>query len=153
MNWALLLAIWGAILSTSLGVLKIVEFMRDRVNIKIGVKGGYVVVPSDHPFNPYGNKPLISITVANAGKRPATITQAGLLTPRGMGKKYLVAVESVKFVDLTEGKSSSYHLFEEEVKKSGISSDKYVAYALTATWEKFFSHNIFSRIKKLQRLK
>jgi len=32
------LAIWGAILSTILAIIKIVEFYRDRANIKVSVK-------------------------------------------------------------------------------------------------------------------
>jgi hypothetical protein len=79
-----ILAIWGAVVSTILAFLKIKEFYReDRPKIKVTVAGDYYVLPKNHPQNPYGDKPLVSITAINIGRRPVTLKKVGLLMPKG----------------------------------------------------------------------
>ena len=145
------LAIWGAILSTILAILKIVEFYGDRANIKVSVKGGYYVHPANHPNNPYGDKSLVSITASNNGKRNVTLKKAGLLMPRG--GKYLVSVGSIKSIELTEGKSHDYELSEDEIKEKGLMPDKYVAFVIDANGKYYWSHNCLKRLIKLHRIK
>ncbi len=153
MNLTTGLAVWGALLSTILAVLEIIKLVRDRVRIKVTVRGGYYVYPENHPGNPYGKKSLISITTVNVGKRPVTLKQAGLLTPHGSQSKYMVSAESVKHIELTEGKSQDYQILEDKVKEMSINPDKYVAYALDATGRLFYSHNFVFRLWKLHRLR
>jgi len=145
------LAIWGAILSTILAILKLFEFYRDRANIKVSVKGGYHVYPKNHPNNPYGDKALISITASNNGRRNVTLKKAGLLMPRG--GRYLVPVGSITSIELTEGKSHDYELSEKEVEEKGITPDKYVAFVIDATGKYYWSHNFLRRLIKLHRIK
>jgi hypothetical protein len=143
------LAIWGAILSTLLAVLKLVEFFRDRVNIKVTVRGNYKVYPKD-PL--YGDASYVLITAVNKGRRPVTITHASLL---GSGsQEYLLDKDSLTHVELTEGKSHIYHINENDVKsKSGLHPDKYVACVIDATGRCFWSHNFLIRFLKLHRNK
>ncbi len=142
------LAIWGAVLSTLLAVLKLIEFFRDRANIKVTVRGNYKV-PED-PL--YGDASYVLITAANKGRRPVTITHASLLVPGS--QEYLLAKDSLTHVELTEGKSHNYPINENDVKsKSGLHPDKYVACVIDATGRYFWSHNFLMRFLKLRRIK
>ena len=150
-----ILAIWGAVVSTILAFLRVKEFYReDRPKIKVTVEGDYYVLPKNHPQNPYRDKPLVSITAINVGRRPVTLKKAGLLMPRNKEKKkYLVGVDSVTSIDLTEGKSHDYHLLEDEIKNKGLTPDKYVAFVIDAAGKYYWSHGVFKRYLTLHRIK
>lgn len=152
MNITTLLAIWGSVVSTILALIKIIEFRRDRANVKVTVRGGYKIIPINHPENPYGDKYLISITAANKGRRPVTLEQAGLLLPRWKEGRYAIANESLKYIELLEGKSHDYHIIENDVKKEGLTPKNYVAYVRDATGRCFWSHNFLCRLIKLRRI-
>jgi hypothetical protein len=64
------LAIWGAAVSTLLGIVKLVEFWRDRPRLRILVQAH---INEDEPY------PLLSIIVSNRGRQPITIVEAGFL--------------------------------------------------------------------------
>ena len=148
------LAVWGAIVSTVLAFIKIKEFLYEgKPRIRVAVAGDYYVLPSDHPQNPYGDKPLISITAINVGRRPVILKKAGLLMPKGKGKKYLISVGSITSINLSEGQSHDYNILEDEVKSKGLTPSKYVAFVIDATGKYYWSHNIFMRFLKLCRLK
>jgi hypothetical protein len=151
MNWTLILAIGGWFLSIMLGVLKVLEYRRDRPNIKVRVKGDYKISPTT---TEYGDKPLVIITVANRGRRPVTLVKAGLLLPK---RGYLICLDSMtatRPVELTEGKSHDYIMSEEDLKsKYGLTPEKYVACVWDATGKSYWSHNILKRFLKLHRIK
>lgn len=147
------LAIYSAILSTLLALIEVLKFYKDRANIKVTVRGGYNVYPANHPKNPYGDKDLVLITASNKGKRPVALKKACLLMPRRSKRKYLLGVDSITSIDLTEGKSHDYYILEDEIKKTGLSSDKYIACVIDATGRYHWSHNIFVRFLKLHRIK
>jgi hypothetical protein len=155
LNLTTILALWGAVISTILAFLKVREFYReDKPRIKVTVAGGYYVLPKNHPKNPYGDKPLISITAVNIGRRPVTLKKAGLLRPRDEEKKkYLLSVDSVTTIELTEGKSHDYHLLEDEIENKGITSNRYVAFVIDGAGRYYWSHNILTRFLKLRRIK
>ena len=150
-----ILAIWGAVISTILALLKVKEVYReDKPRIKVTVVGGYYVLPKNHPQNPYGDKPLVSITAVNIGRRPVTLKKAGLLMPRGQKKKkYLLNVDSITSIDLTEGKSHDYYLLEDKIKNKGLTPDKYVAFVIDAAGKYYWSLGVFKRFLKLHRIK
>jgi len=150
MNLTIVLAIWGAALSTLLAIIEFFKFRRDKINLKIRVQGDYTVIPPNHPLNPYGEKSLILITAVNTGRRPIHITRAGLLLPK---KKYLMASESVTTFKLNEGESQQYRLYEEGVAKDGLTPDKYVAFVLDSSGKYYYSHNFLKRLYKLRRIK
>ena len=74
-----ILALWGAIISTILATIKLMDFMRDKAKIKVRVKANYQVYPRN---NEYGDKVLIMIEASNRGRRPITLTKAYLIAPR-----------------------------------------------------------------------
>jgi hypothetical protein len=147
------IAIWGAILSTILAVIRIFEFKNDRRRIKIKVKGGFRIIP---PIPPYGDNPQIVITAANLGKRPVTIVGAALLLPRKKGAErgYLVCGENIKSVEIREGQSRDFLMPEDELNQEyGLHQDKYVAYVWDAAGRVYWSHNILIRLIKLGKIK
>ena len=152
MNWTLVLAIWGSILSTILSLLKILEYRKDRANVKVTVTGNYKIVATTEA---YGDRPLVMINAANRGRRPVTLTGASLLGPRK--KQYLICADSMttgRPVELTEGKSHFYLIFEDDVKnKYGLTPEKYVACVWDATGRYYWSHNVLKRLLKLHRIK
>ncbi len=149
MSWTLVLAIWGAILSTALAVLKALEYRKDRANIKVTVMGNYKVVPIGEA---YGNKPLVMITAANKGRRPVALAGAALKLPRKKG--HLICFDSMTATrpfELTEGKSHPYLMFEDDVKERyGLTPEKYVACVWDATGKKYWSHNKLKRFLRLR---
>lgn len=151
MDITLILAIWGSILSTILAFFKILEYRKDRADIKVTVVGGYKIHP---PTTVYGDKQLLSITAANRGRRPVTLKKAGLLLPR---KGYLLCADTMtalRDVELTEGKSHQYLMNEEGlIKDYGLPPEKYVACVIDAAGRYYYSHNILKRILKLSRSK
>lgn len=86
----LILAIYGAVLSTILGVFKIVQYLlesrpRLKVTVKVGVRqnaGGLNVELAVNPgykLNELGDTPThFVVEIANIGKRPVTVSKAGL---------------------------------------------------------------------------
>ncbi|RKX29341.1 MAG: hypothetical protein DRP46_07315, partial [Candidatus Zixiibacteriota bacterium] len=78
-----ILALWGAIISTILATIKLMDFMRDKAKIKVRVKANYQVYPRN---NEYGDKVLIMIEASNRGRRPITLTKAYLIAPRRLRK-------------------------------------------------------------------
>jgi hypothetical protein len=74
-------AFYGAAVATVLGVFQIINFLRDRRKVKITVRSNteYVsalAIPNDCRGDD-GDDPYTTITVANAGRRPVTITGIG----------------------------------------------------------------------------
>jgi hypothetical protein len=143
MNWTLVLAIWGSILSTILAIVKILEYRKERANVKVTVMGNYIMEPTTRA---YGNRPLIMITAANRGRRPATLVGAAMLLPQR--REYLLCADSMtaaRPIELTEGKSHQYLMFEDNVKnKYGLQPEKYVR-VFGMPPEDIIGRTIFSR--------
>jgi hypothetical protein len=115
MNITLVLAIWGSILSSILAGLKILEYRKDRADVKVTVRGNYEVVPTT---TVYGKRPIVLITAVNKGRRPVTLRGAALLSPRK--RHYLLCADSMtamRDIALTEGKSHQYLMSEDDLKK------------------------------------
>ncbi len=147
------LAVWGAILSTFLGILKAVDFFhRDKVRIKVIVRGNYKVSSR----SPYGNSNLVMVTVMNKGRRPVTLTKAALLLPRGNSHKYVMCLDSLtatKPVSLTEGQVHDYIFNEDELQKTmKVRQSQYVALVHDATEKRYWSHSWSSRLIKTCRI-
>jgi hypothetical protein len=151
----MILAIWGAVISTVLALLKVKEFYReDRPKIKVSVAGDYIVIPKESLQNPYGDKPLVSITAVNIGRRPVTLKKGALLLPKGVQKKkYLLGLGSIGSIELTEGQSHDYYLLEDEIKEKGLTPDKYVACVIDAAGRRYWSHGVFKRYSILHRIR
>ena len=153
---ALALAIYGSILSTILAVLKILEYRKDRPNVKVTVQGNWTF---NTPTTVYGNKRYVVIRATNKGRRPVTLELAALLKPRKKSEEfpYIICADpytAAKPVELTEGKSHDYLLLEEGLDKDcDLAPNKYVACVRGATGKFYWSHNILQRLIKLHRIK
>ena len=147
--------IWSilAVLFSGVGIyilISIVEYLKHRRRIKVTV-GAYGIITSPPAIN-HGIRVIIK--AINKGHRSITLTQAGLLLPRNFKEHYLVATDSVKIVELREGKSHSYYMDEAEVQnKCNLTASKYIAYVKDATEEFYWSHNRLNRLIKLGRTK
>jgi len=96
------LALYGALLSTLTATAQVFSFLRDRANVKVTYLRNRELV--GHPDPRYLNMTLTTLTAANAGRRPVTITGMGAyqLFPR----KAFVCGDTVPMmpIELTEGK-------------------------------------------------
>jgi hypothetical protein len=149
----LILAIWGALLSTVLAVVRILDFRKDRADIVVKVNGRYKFYPQN---TAYGDKSYIIITAANKGRRPVTLRTAFMPVPRNIKKKQNISAyicadpNTAKPIELTEGKYHQYYVLENEI---GIPETKYVAGVADATGRLYYSHNYIKRLWKLKRFK
>lgn len=159
MTFAEILAVYGAVLSTILASLKLLEYLRDRVRIKVTVTYNQKVVPMYDPDGIHSDTfdkspPLIVVTAVNIGRRPITIKKAGLMLPSGIGERNesLISCQSLRdIVDLTENKSHSFALYENDVQKYGLKPDKYIGYVIDASGKMYYSHKALIRLWKLFR--
>jgi hypothetical protein len=145
-----ILSLWGALLSTVLGIIKLFEYRKDRANIKVTVKGGYKQYPPDPIAGDYH---LLLIDAVNIGRRPANITSVALMLPK---EGFLLCVGSRTGnypVELTEGKSHSFTLDEDRIKeKYKMTPSQYVGLVCDATGRKYYSHSLLSRLWKVGRV-
>jgi hypothetical protein len=80
------LAVWGAVASTALVVVRILEYRRDRAAVRLRVDLVPTVLPAAHEASSEdGGQIRLSVTVTNAGRQPALITGVALMLP---GKGY-----------------------------------------------------------------
>ena len=144
-----ILAFWGAIISTLLLGIEIIRFYYEGVHIKVEVRSGFKVFPTD---TVYGDKEYILIVASNKGKRATTITHVWLMTS---GKTSLLCGECCKGPrKLHEGDYTQYLLEEESVKKEyGMKPRDYIAVVTDATGRTFYSHKLFVRWLKRIRMK
>jgi hypothetical protein len=154
MDTQFVLAIWGALLSSILTVLRIIEFNRDRPHILVHFEEGRGVYSANQD---YGKHSYVSITVANKGKRPISVDRAGLLLPRGSRFPFIDHVDYARprtSAELTEGQAQWYHVKEDDIPnfRALRKSRKYVACVVDATGRKYYSHALPTRIWKLRRL-
>jgi len=144
-----ILAVWGALVSTGLAVIKLNEFYRDRSHVNVKVKCGVRIVPESHP---YSKSNILSVTVVNVDRRPVTITGCALLMPRSVHVKYLFCNDelSAQEVELTEGKPHHYYFDEDTIRtRYGLRPSKYIAWVRDATGKSYWSHNFFIRLPRL----
>ena len=145
-----ILAVWGAALSTVLGLIKYLEFRRDRPHIIVTVKGNYRILPRN---TIYGDHLYVCISAANKGRRPVTLSNAALLMPRKYKDKYLVCVDrwrAVTAVEVREGQKRDYLARQDDIP---FPSNKYVACVSDVTGRHYWSHNFIMRFIKLHRIK
>lgn len=149
-NQTFILSLWGALLSTVLGVIKLFEYRKDRANLKVTVRAGYKQYPPD-PIE--GDYHLLLIDVVNIGRRPANIISASLLLPKG---GYLLCIGSRTGhypLELTEGKSHSFTLNEDRIRvQHNMMPSQYVGLVIDATGKKYYSHSMLKRFWKVGRI-
>ncbi len=143
-----ILAVWGAALSTLLAIVRLMDFIRDRVRVQVRVKGGYHCHPKD-PHNPDGT--YITISVVNKGRRPVKVSSAALMKPKGFEIDWVVReLLSEPKPYLQEGQSHSFKMLEDDI---GFGSDQYVAFIEDASGKRYYSHKLPVRWWRLRRIR
>lgn len=144
-----LLAFWGAILSTILAVVKVMQFYYEGVRIKVKVMGNMTVHP---PSTAYGDKPHIIIAASNGSKRPTVITHAWLRAPKNIN---LLSADCIHKGPqrLQEGDYTQYLIREQQVQEKGLIPRDYVAAVCDVTGRTFYSHALLIRWFKIVRMK
>lgn len=137
MTVTLVLAIWGAILSTILATLRIIDFRRGNARIKVSVAALMDVV---------------SINIVNVSRSRIIIPQVGLIMPRRCEEQYLVP-ENCDFVELGEGDNRVYNISADDVRKLDVIPNKCVAYAVDTTDRVYYSHGVLIRLFRLRRIR
>jgi hypothetical protein len=94
---------------------------RDRAHLVVTARAGYRVTPGAHPYSP--EKLYISVTVANRGRRPTTVSHVWLLLK---GTKEMTLLDD-SFLqgsrELKEGTSTNYLLDQNLIRPENV---KYV---------------------------
>ena len=70
------------LLSSVLTLISIYDFYRKKNNIKVRVKGNYLLLEEGKPSKEDKSNTFVVISVINTGKKPVTITNAELLIPK-----------------------------------------------------------------------
>ena len=148
--FSLALAIWGAMLSTILAALKIAEFTRDKVDLRVTFRGGYAIYPETAVTR---NKTYIMIKASNRGRRPVTIesSSAGLMIPWSKLSANVSPFGQFgqPVTTLAEGQSYSYYIDETEFKKKSKKDvGDCIAYVYDQTGRMFYSCGLFNRLIK-----
>ena len=120
------LAWFGALLSSALALLRVLEFRRDSARVVVSYATGYEVLNSpDHD----PDKTYAVVKVVNRGRRPVTITSIAAL-PKSRKDKVLMLMDALRGSrELLEGKSTEY-LFEQDLMDFGRIKC-FVAYDMT----------------------
>jgi hypothetical protein len=138
--------------STILGALKAIEYRKDRPIIRIRIQSGMKAAPAT---SVYGAATLLLVNVANAGRRPTSITHVSLM-PAMKGGNYILCADTVTAtypVELTEGKGHSFIFNEDVLKGDGYSPEKYVVLVDVAAGDRYWSHGPISRWWRTGQLK
>lgn len=148
MDTTLKIALYGVFVSTVSLLIHYFNYRRDKANIIITVKGNMKV----HPLNTfYGDKTYINVTVANRGRKPVTITHCAIRVPMKSYTELLLGDSFRKQGELLEGKSQSYMLAEDEIKKINLADKDLVAYVIDATGRYYWADNFIMRWIKIKR--
>jgi hypothetical protein len=147
------LAAWGAVVSTILGAVKVIEYRKDRPIVRIRIQSGMKEAPTT---SVYGGATLLLVIVANAGRRPVSVTHVSLMPVR-RGGTYILCADPVtaKYpVELTEGKGHTFILNEDTLKQREprYSPENYVVVIDDAAGRRHWSHGPIRRWRRTGRL-
>src|SRR3989442_1852832 len=142
------LAIWGAVVSSVLAVLKVAEYLKDRPIIKISLQPGMKAFPNT---SFYGSMTVLFVKVANVGRRPTSITHVSLMLHRGKGFLLCADPRTATYpVELTENKSHGFVFNEDEVRgKYRLEPSHYVGCVNDSAGRTYWSHGPLARLWKL----
>jgi hypothetical protein len=103
----------SGVLSTGLGVLKLIEYRRDRPIIKVQLKRVHLRFSDDVGLG----TPMLHANVINGGRRPARITSALVMLQRGRGFDPCISQRSTFPLELAEGHLHSFVWNEEKLTR------------------------------------
>jgi len=146
----LVLAIYGAVVSTVLAVLKFVERAEDRPRIRVTLQPGMKAFGSALPV--YKDKTLVLAVVANRGRRPTTVTAVSVMTRRGSKSSYLRTTDPPGQLDITENKEANF-VFDQSrlTSEYGLTPSTFVV-RVDHVAGRAWSHGPLARLWKLRRL-
>ena len=117
----LVLAIWGAVLSTALFIIKIIEFRRDRATIRVSATYGLMPVGLDPLADDVQD--IIVLQAVNVGRRPITLTSAYLPLSDGRSILALRSLRTPLPCTLNESEECGLYISIEsirEVEEEGV---------------------------------
>jgi hypothetical protein len=144
------LALWGALVSTFLAGIKVLELLRDRSNIKVSVRANFRVHP---PTTVYGDKKYVMVTAANRGRRPATLHLAFILVPKRLEAEYNATMflsGDSRQTELGEGKAHPFLIDQTDIT---IRENELVGGVTDTLGNYYFSHRYFSRVCRIKRFR
>lgn len=143
------LIIIATVLSVILSVIRVIDFIKEKYNVKVRVKGNSIIFDGTEISK---KNTYIIISIINIGKEPVTIINAGLLSPEIKGC-YLFK-NSIRNQKLNTSDCIDYPMLEEIVKKKfDISKRKYAAYACDNAGRVYYSHNFIKRLIRIHKIK
>ena len=147
------IATWGALISTILATIKVMEFRQGSTNIHVRVARDMKI----HPQNPtYGDKSYLVITAANRGQRPVYLGTAGLIYRKTWRQHTggCVAVDSLRNpqpVKLEEGEARDF-LIEPSTVDKDVGHNGYVAFVKDRAGRTFHSHGLLGRLVRVRSI-
>lgn len=145
-----ILVIIATTLSVILALIRIYDFYKEKNNIKVRVRGNYLLHEEGKPLKDEKNNTYMVISVINTGKEPVTITNAGLLSQKSKG--YILFKDSVGNTKLLPADSKDYLMPENRLTKD-MDRKRYIAFANTNIGKAYYSHNFLKRLIWLKRIK
>lgn len=117
---------YAALISTTLLILRILEYCRERTNIVLKCVANRRVIGGSYEEDKY----YIVITVINKGRRPVTIQNVGYISKNKKDEHGILSDSLLRGSrELAEGKSTDYLLEQDQVNLEKIKY--FVAYDLT----------------------
>lgn len=146
------IAAWGALISTILATIKVMEFRQGGTNIHVRIARDMKIHPKSPP---YGDKTYLVITAANRGQRPIYLGTAGLMYRKTWRQRTggCVAVDSLRNaqpVKLEEGAAHDFMIEQSAVDKD-VGCNGYVAFVNDRAGRTFYSHGWLERLFRIWR--
>jgi hypothetical protein len=143
---------WGLAWSVLTTIWKFIGGRNDRPRLRITFSSG---MKASAP-SVYGSMTLLTVAVANVGRRPTSVTHVSLLLPRGAETNYVLFADPVTATYPVELKENQRHLFnmnEDKLKANyHLTPDRYVV-RVDAVDRSYWSHGWVMRRWKSGRLR
>lgn len=119
-----IVAWYGAIISTVSILLAFMNYFRDKAKIKVKISQGLFAYGTH-----LGNEVKVFIEIINIGRRPITLTGAGLTLKNGKNM-FILKSEFINFpFELLEGKSAQVEFNRDEVFEESKKEKSKILYA------------------------
>lgn len=116
MDLSLIISILALLVSVALGVLRLVEFNRDKVKVSLKCEADQLIVARGGSSPYKDGVKYICVTVMNRGRRPVTIQNVAYVLA-DTKEKYGIFADSLlnTLKELTEGKAAQYFVEQDKV--------------------------------------
>jgi hypothetical protein len=141
------LAVWGAILSTALGVLKFLEYRRDRPIVVVQISELHMHFDDA----PVPDVRWLQANIVNVGRRATTVTGVSVVLPRRRGK---VPCWGKQHFPVVLNENECYGVawdWNRLTNEHGLKPSQFVVRADHGVGRRTWSHGPFARLWKLRR--